>query len=281
MSRLSALKEFTFMKALRENGFAVPEPVAWNRHTVVMGLVEGVPLRQVRDMVSWEARKLYAELMEMIVGLGAVGLIHGDFNEFNIMIKEEERGVEEGEPVTRVGAEEESREPTVKLIPVLIDFPQMVSVDHANAQMYFDRDVGCVKQFFERRFHFTSDEPGPFFTDVKKQVGNKKEQRLDIQVEASGFSRKMSRELERYMEEVGVDGEGGNGLSPRVIEESEEDDAFSITDDGNMDIIPADVPTSPEPVVGSIGREELGKEMCSVGNLSIREDQSPDLVVNT
>ncbi|XP_062104926.1 uncharacterized protein LOC133816465 [Humulus lupulus] len=30
----------------------------------------------------------------------------------------------------------------------MIDFPQMVSVSHRNAQMYFDRDVECVFKFF-------------------------------------------------------------------------------------------------------------------------------------
>ena len=36
----------------------------------------------------------------------------------------------------------------------LIDFPQMVSTEHRNAEMYFDRDVLCVRVFFERRFGY-------------------------------------------------------------------------------------------------------------------------------
>ncbi|KAL8868128.1 MAG: hypothetical protein Q9174_005198, partial [Haloplaca sp. 1 TL-2023] len=90
MSRLSARKEFTFMTALHNLGFPVPTPIAWNRHTVVMSLIEGTPLYQVRHLEAREARALYAELMAMIVRLADVGLIHGDFNEFNIMIEERE-----------------------------------------------------------------------------------------------------------------------------------------------------------------------------------------------
>lgn len=48
--------------------------------------------------------------MDLIVRMAYVGLIHGDFNEFNIMISEEDE------------------EPTV------IDFPQMVSIRHENAE---------------------------------------------------------------------------------------------------------------------------------------------------
>jgi RIO kinase 2 len=36
----------------------------------------------------------------------------------------------------------------------VIDFPQMVSVAHPNARSYFDRDVRCLKLFFERRYNF-------------------------------------------------------------------------------------------------------------------------------
>lgn len=48
LSRLAALKEFAFMKALGERGFPVPTPVEQNRHAVLMGLVEGGPMVQVR-----------------------------------------------------------------------------------------------------------------------------------------------------------------------------------------------------------------------------------------
>ncbi len=36
----------------------------------------------------------------------------------------------------------------------MIDFPQMISTSHINAQYFFDRDVNCVATFFRRRFGF-------------------------------------------------------------------------------------------------------------------------------
>ena len=53
---------------------------------------------------------LYDELMSLIVRLGNCGVIHGDFNEFNIMIDENGH-------------------------PIIIDFPQMVSTKHPNAEL--------------------------------------------------------------------------------------------------------------------------------------------------
>lgn len=53
---------------------------------------------------------LYDDLMNLIVRFAQHGVIHGDFNEFNIMINDEEK-------------------------PIVIDFPQMVSVTHVNAKM--------------------------------------------------------------------------------------------------------------------------------------------------
>ena len=240
MSRLAATKEFTFMRALRDAGFAVPEPLALNRHTIVMELIDAFPLRQIKEVP--DPPGLYAELMEMIMHLAGVGLIHGDFNEFNILIKEgEKEEVESAEQfdgaLASASARTETRTPegggpiptptptptlklakpktttTITLTPVLIDFPQMVSVSHANAEMYFDRDVDCIKRFFARRFGFRSDDGGPYFADAKKLLTAKNApKRLDVAVEASGFSKKMAKELDAYMREMGVDGDG-NGVA--------------------------------------------------------------------
>jgi hypothetical protein len=48
LSRLAALKEFAFMRALHGAGLPVPEAIEVNRHAVLMELVDAVPLVQVR-----------------------------------------------------------------------------------------------------------------------------------------------------------------------------------------------------------------------------------------
>ena len=63
---------------------------------------------QVYEVADVES--LYDELMDLIVRLGNHGVIHGDFNEFNIMLTNEGK-------------------------PVIIDFPQMMSTSHPNAEM--------------------------------------------------------------------------------------------------------------------------------------------------
>lgn len=64
--------------------------------------------RQISDID--DPGKLYSDLMDIIVRFARSGLIHGDYNEFNIMIKRETGD------------------------PIVIDFPQMVSTSHANAE---------------------------------------------------------------------------------------------------------------------------------------------------
>jgi len=71
-------------------------------------LHSGSPRRQIDQVPS--PGKLYSQLMDLIVRFAHAGLIHGDFNEFNILIRRSD-----GEPI-------------------VIDFPQMVSTSHENAE---------------------------------------------------------------------------------------------------------------------------------------------------
>lgn len=63
---------------------------------------------QVHELL--DPPQVYDDLMNLIVRLGNSGVIHGDFNEFNLM-------------VTDAGK------------PILIDFPQMMSTSHENAEL--------------------------------------------------------------------------------------------------------------------------------------------------
>lgn len=44
LSRISATREFAYMKALHDRGFPVPKPIDFNRHCVLMELVNGWPM---------------------------------------------------------------------------------------------------------------------------------------------------------------------------------------------------------------------------------------------
>ncbi|XP_070820571.1 serine/threonine-protein kinase RIO2 [Chaetodon trifascialis] len=160
LSRLSAMKEFAYMKALYDRGFPVPKPVDYNRHAVVMELINGYPLCQVHELQDPSA--LYSEFMELIVKLANHGLIHGDFNEFNLMLDDQDH-------IT------------------MIDFPQMVSTSHPNAEWYFDRDVKCIRDFFAKRFNYES-ELFPTFKDIRRSYS------LDVEISASGFTKDLQRD---------------------------------------------------------------------------------------
>ncbi|KAI4346490.1 hypothetical protein L6164_007381 [Bauhinia variegata] len=183
LSRLAALKEYAFMKALEEHGFPVPNAVEHNRHCVVMSLVQGYPLVQVKQLQNPEM--VFERIVGLVVRLAEHGLIHCDFNEFNIMIDDDEK-------VT------------------VIDFPQMVSVSHRNAQMYFDRDIECIFKFFRKRFNLSLQESRddidgsdgeedegerPCFSTIDKSSGF-----LDKELAASGFTRKDEEDVQKFIE---------------------------------------------------------------------------------
>lgn len=210
LSRLAALKEFAFMKALEEHGFPVPNAVDCNRHCVVMSLVQVYPLVQVKQLQNPDT--VFETIVGLVVRLAEHGLIHCDFNEFNIMIDDDEK-------VT------------------MIDFPQMVSVSHRNAQMYFDRDVECIFKFFRRRFNLSveeqtaesdgsdvdSDEIRPCFSSITKVTDS-----LDKELAASGFTRKDQDDIEKFiegdLEDLGSDDEGT----------AEEGHTFDATNDADI-----------------------------------------------
>ncbi|CAO2815435.1 unnamed protein product [Amaranthus hypochondriacus] len=102
----------------------------------------------------------------------------------------------------------------------MIDFPQMVSISHRNAQMYFDRDVECIFKFFRKRFKLTfelqsneadgievdtDDNSRPCFSSILKVADS-----LDKELSVSGFSQKEQDDLERFIEGDSKDTDSGD-----------------------------------------------------------------------
>ncbi|KAM3165078.1 Non-specific serine/threonine protein kinase [Lachancea thermotolerans] len=180
LSRLAANKEYQFMSLLHSKGFTVPEPFDNSRHMILMELIDGYPMRNMR--LHKNLPKLYSDLMLFIVKLANHGLIHCDFNEFNIMIKNSVTGPEDNGFI-------------------VIDFPQCISIQHQDAEFFFKRDVDCIRRFFKKKLKFEPrvDEsmldvdgfgdgykyPYPVFERDVKRCDN-----LDELVQASGFSKK-------------------------------------------------------------------------------------------
>lgn len=180
LSKLAANKEYQFMTLLYNKDFEVPQPFDNSRHCVLMELIKGHPMRRLGKHKNLP--KLYSDLMSFIVRLANHGLIHCDFNEFNIMIKDEV---------------ENENDPGY----VVIDFPQCISIQHQDAAYYFKRDVDCIRRFFKKKLKYEPKEdatfldtdgfgdgfkyPYPVFERDVKRCDN-----LDELVMASGFTKK-------------------------------------------------------------------------------------------
>jgi RIO kinase 2 len=124
-SRLAAEKEIRALRLLRPIDIAVPEPIGQNRHVVVMGMIEGVELAQLRKVPSPE-KTLKEILRNVRKAYLKAGVIHGDLSEYNIIVKPDKH-------------------------ILIIDWPQYISKEHPNAEQLLTRDVKNVLQYFSRK----------------------------------------------------------------------------------------------------------------------------------
>jgi len=128
-SRRSAEREYLALTTLHPF-VSVPLPVAQNRHTVVMSLINGPNLNHCR------LEKPQQTLDEILAYAGVAyhkGVIHADLSEYNILM-------EDGRSV-------------------IIDWPQWVETGHPNARSILERDIDNILTFFKRKYHIILD-PG-------------------------------------------------------------------------------------------------------------------------
>ena len=90
-----------------------------------------------------EPTLVYDNLMKLVVRLARYGIIHGDLNEFNLLITNSVSRTlfYDDSFFTMWYKVEKLKIKNIQGDVTLIDFPQMVSTSHSNAEFYFDRDV--------------------------------------------------------------------------------------------------------------------------------------------
>jgi RIO kinase 2 len=203
MSRLAALKEFAFMKALYAHGFPTPIPIDQNRHVVAMSKVSGCPMSQIRAGGLGDPEHIFGICLAILRRLAEHGLVHCDFNEFNLMV--------DGTGLV-----------------TLIDFPQMVSLSHPNAADLLRRDITGLIKFFAMKMHFVPPEGSLFeLEDVTRG-----DLRIDDEVKASGFSPEgEDDELANYEWNTGGDrdNEESEGAVKDVLVDLVADDMGGVT----------------------------------------------------
>jgi len=173
LSRLAALKEFAFMAALDRHGCPVPKAIDNSRHAVLMSLIDAAPLAQIR--VLEDPGAVFRQCVDLVARLAALGLIHCDFNEFNLLIDSNEH-------------------------LTLIDFPQMVSVGHGNARELFYRDVECIIRFFKKKIGYIpeNDVSNVFDRPDFEAILSRLEENIGPELKASGFEREHQVTLEQW-----------------------------------------------------------------------------------
>ena len=126
-SKLSAEREYAALTALHPN-VSVPLPIAQNRHTVVMALINGANLNRCRLDAPAE---VLDEILANVRTAYRAGVIHADLSEYNIL-------VEDGRCV-------------------LIDWPQWVETGHPNAGAIIERDITNILTYFKRKYQLKYD----------------------------------------------------------------------------------------------------------------------------
>ena len=130
-SRVAAKRELRALRLAYAHGVSVPEPIARDRHVVVMGIIEGTELANISELP--EPELVLTDILDNVrrAYVGA-GIIHADLSEFNIIIK-----------------------PDASIL--IIDWPQFVYKDHPNAMWLLERDLRNVLRFFRRKFGLKLD----------------------------------------------------------------------------------------------------------------------------
>lgn len=264
LSRLSALKEYAFMKALNDVAYPTPIPIAQSRHIVAMSLVRGLPLYQISSsqLSAEQAQSIYQQAVGLAARLVQHGLVHCDLNEFNLLVDLsgiQALATDAEDPYVRHSGQSVADEKSIgilskpaweqslekadniaaalpmplelldsgepKPVVTLIDFPQMISVKHPNAQELYERDLACLRRFFEVKLQFNipdDDNDVVAWDSIINRGADEHsidtQSRLDTELRASGFSADMGRGLELYYFDSGPTQQNS------LIEKNESDD---------------------------------------------------------
>ncbi len=122
-STIAAKKEHKALKLLEPHDMAAPEPIARNRHILVMSMIEGAELYRYPTIPNPKA--VLGEILDNIrIAYRKANIIHADLSPYNIILQ-----------------------PNMHIL--IIDWPQYVRTDHPNAQILLRRDLENVLKFFK------------------------------------------------------------------------------------------------------------------------------------
>lgn len=240
LSKLAAEKEWAFLQALHSQNLPTPTPIDYSRHCIVMEYIPGLMLEQCQGEHFLNSQEIiesiFSHLMNLILKIANLGLVHGDFNEFNLVvrqeyldapyvIKDEDDDEDDADCVKGFNSKKSIKSPII-----MIDFPQMISCSHINAEELFDRDVHCLEVFFERKFSFKPQSKPSFKDDVSIHLN------IDKKLCASGFNRKVLAPLSAESDvKSNDDVMGSDGDSDDISDDDSDDVSDDVIDDDSDD----------------------------------------------
>lgn len=122
-----------------------------------MKVTEGLQVKDLEDPAG-----AFEQMVEILCSMTRVGLVHCDFNEFNVLL------CDSGNLIA-------------------IDFPQMVSVSHANAKMLFERDLNSIIRFFTQKLKYNlATDDMPCWEELLQEIDAVNA--VDFELHASGFN---------------------------------------------------------------------------------------------
>ncbi len=131
-SRLSAETEYKWLKVANDSKLSVPKVYGKNRHVIVMELIDGIDLNKLSKIP--DPGETFETILDFIDDAWNIGkFVHGDLSEHNIIM-------------------------THDAIPIIIDFPQSVSIEMVEAKVLLQRDIKNVLTYFDRKFGIKIDE---------------------------------------------------------------------------------------------------------------------------
>jgi len=123
--------EFHVLKKLWDKGFKVPKPIDLDRHVVAMEMIydfPGIPSKLLKDVILEDPKEMKEEIVnEYLSIVEKGGIVHGDFSEFNIMIKQDGSFF-------------------------IIDWPQAVPTTFELAEKLKERDLNNILNFFKKKY---------------------------------------------------------------------------------------------------------------------------------
>ncbi|ADM12274.1 RIO-like serine/threonine protein kinase [Encephalitozoon intestinalis ATCC 50506] len=170
LSRTSCRREVEYLEKFKDMN--VPAVLDHDRHAIVQELLDYLPLYKTRVE---NVKTIFYLMIDFIKDLWKRGYVHGDFNEFNVLVKDDIK---------------------------VIDFPQCIQSNDERAVSYLRRDFECVLTYFKKKYRYEPengcskfmrelgiedflDEPETYGTDSEDsslystdEVGSQKEMEL-------------------------------------------------------------------------------------------------------